>query len=333
MRVADPADIGHCVPMAAQVVHALEAELPAVVGRQTLLGAGEVALGLVLGELVLGHPFAPQLATTARVQPAELATKLHAALGHDPRGQGGVVVRREVEVDRLPPVEAVAAGHADRRPQQTGAAPVVDREHQPRDVQHRYLADAHRRVAGDAQAFGGIDVDALRAQLPRPLRRRAGGVGGADQRALVAFQLDPFGSAVAASPGQLVAQVLDDVGVGFLVAMCALGDDAHAGILVAHAAFGDVGAFLAVVGQLVGAEELVAAAELDVALEHRAVFLGRVERVAGDVGRQGGAILFRDRVRHRNVGERRYGVLYRAEPPVLDVFGRVCRKGHRDAQR
>src|SRR3546814_4971517 len=47
---------------------------------------------------------------------------------HEPGFQGHVVVRREVDVDRLAPVEAVAAGLADVRVEQAGHAPVVDRE-------------------------------------------------------------------------------------------------------------------------------------------------------------------------------------------------------------
>src|SRR5690606_12811557 len=127
-------------------------------------------------------------------------------------------------------------------------------------------------------------VDALGAQFPGALRWGAGRVGRADQGALVTLQLDPFGTAVAAALDQLVAQVLDGVGVGFLVAVGTLGEDPHAGVLVAHAALGDVGTFVALVGQLVGPEELVTAGEFNVALENRAVGFAGIQRVAGDVG-------------------------------------------------
>src|SRR3546814_15579203 len=67
-------------------------------------------------------------------------TLFRSALGHEPGFQGHGVVRREVDVDRLAPVEAVAAGLADVRVEQAGHAPVVDRELEPRYVQHRHLA-------------------------------------------------------------------------------------------------------------------------------------------------------------------------------------------------
>src|SRR5690606_11703042 len=108
-------------------------------------------------------------AFATRVQPAELATQLHAALGHQARIERCVVVGCQVQVDRLQPVETVAAGQFDLRVQQARAPTVVDREHQPRDVQHRYLADPHGRLMGHADAFGGVDVDALGAQFPGAL--------------------------------------------------------------------------------------------------------------------------------------------------------------------
>src|SRR3546814_2034863 len=60
-----------------------------------------------------------------------------------------VVVRREVDVDRLAPVEAVAVGLADVRVEQAGHAPVVDRELEPRYVQHRHLAHADGRIRSE----------------------------------------------------------------------------------------------------------------------------------------------------------------------------------------
>ncbi len=148
---------------------------------------------------------------------------------------------------------------------------------------------------------------------------------------MLALHLDLLGAAVAAPADQLVAQVLDGVAVRGLVAVGALGEDAHARVLVAHAPLGGVGPGLAVVDELVGAKELVAAGELHVALEHRAVGVA-VQHVAGDVGRQvlpvagladGG----------RRVQERRDRVLQRAQlPHAVRLLG-VDRQGGRDAQR
>ncbi len=46
-----------------------------------------------------------------------------------------------------------------------------------------------------------------------------------------------------------------------MVAGCAIGEHAHARILIAHVAFGDVLFGLLIVGELVGAEKLVATGE------------------------------------------------------------------------
>ena len=175
-------------------------------------------------------------------------------------------------------------------------------------------------------------VDAPGAQLPGPLRGRAGGVRRSDQRTLRTLHLDAFGAAVAATLGQLVAQVVDGVGVRVLVALGAFGDDAHPRVLVTHAAFGDVVAGLAVVGQLVGTQELVAAVERDVALEDRLLRFGRSQRVAFDVGglldanagQAGG---------RRGVREGGNDVFDGAQTPVLLIVGGMGRQGHRNTQR
>ena len=146
-------------------------------------------------------------------------------------------------------------------------AAVVDRELEPRHVQHRDLADADGRVVRGAEARIGIDVDALRAQFPVAVVGRAGRIGRTQQRALGARHLDGVGAAVAASLDQLVAHVVDLVRVLALVALRAVGDHAHARILVAHVAVGDVLLGLLVEGEVVGVQELVAALERDVALE------------------------------------------------------------------
>src|SRR5690606_22595522 len=94
---------------------------------------------------------------------------------------------------------------------------------------------------------------------------------------------DRVGAAVAAAVDQLVADVGDDVAVVVLAALGAVGDDADAGVLVAHVALGHVAPALGVEAQLVGAEELVAADQGEVALVLRGG-LGAAELVALDVG-------------------------------------------------
>src|SRR3546814_10678068 len=65
---------------------------------------------------------------------------LESWLAHPARGDCGVVIRREVQVNRLAIIETVAPGGTDARIKQAGAAPVVDRKRKPWHVQHRHLA-------------------------------------------------------------------------------------------------------------------------------------------------------------------------------------------------
>ena len=122
------------------------------------------------------------------------------------------------------------------------------------------------------------------------------------------------------------------MGVGFLVAFGAFGHHAHPVVLIADAALGDVLAGLAVVGELVGAQELVAAAERDVAGENGLLLLAAVEHVAEDVGRQGGADLAFGASR-RGIRECGDGVLDRTQPPIVLRFRGHGRQGDGDAQR
>src|SRR5690606_1186872 len=156
------------------------------------------------------------------------------------------------------------------------------------------------------------------AQLPAAFAGRAGRIGGAVQRAERPVHGDVVGAAVAASRDQLVADVVELVGVAVLVALGGFRDQAHARILVAHAAGGDVGAGLALVGELVRAEELVATTERHVALEH-GLFLGPAQGVAVDVGRLVDARAG-DAGRVLRIRECRDGIHDRAQAPVFWPF-------------
>src|SRR5690606_28776098 len=113
------------------------------------------------------------------------------------------------------------------------------------------------------------------------------------ERALRALHFDALGAAVAAALGQLVADVVDAMGIGALVALQALGDHAHPGILVTHAAGGDIGRRLVLEFQAVGAQELVSPAQRDVAFAGDVFAIDAAHVVAGDVGGLRGPFLRR----------------------------------------
>ena len=180
-RIADPVDVGARLPVAGDVLERGVAEHAPIAAAQ----------------VVVGHVGAFQRALAALHQVAELRAELEAARGHDPRRQGGIVVRCQVQVDRLPPVETVAAGIGDRGEQQAGAPAFVGGEHEPGHVQHRDLADPQGGAACDREALVRVDVDLARAQLPLALVRRAGRIRGALEAALVAHQGHAVRAAIA----------------------------------------------------------------------------------------------------------------------------------------
>ena len=255
--VADPVEVGAGLPKSAEVVERVVAEQAAV----------------AVAQVVVRHVGAFHDAGAILVQVAELSPEHEPACAHQPGAEGQVVVGRQVQVDRLAQVEAVAAGIGDRREQQAGAAAFVGRKHEPRQVDHRHLADPQRGATRDRHAFLGIHIDAPRADFPMPGFRRAGRIRGPAQRSDLAGEHYAVGAAVAALFQQLVVDALQGVGVLGLVALGAIGLQAQPGSLVADAAFGGIPLFFLVVDQLLGAHELVAAAQGHVAVEHR-VFLG-----------------------------------------------------------
>src|SRR3546814_20911031 len=74
------------------------------------LELGRLLVAVTAGQVVRGQVAEIELAAAGWSQVAELGVQHQPALGHEPGFQGHVVVRREVDVDRLAPVEAVAAG-------------------------------------------------------------------------------------------------------------------------------------------------------------------------------------------------------------------------------
>ncbi|MNV35932.1 hypothetical protein D3C71_1273930 [compost metagenome] len=265
--IADPGHVCTRLPVAVDVVIAAVLDFAAV----------------LVAQRVVGQVGGVQLTPAAAIEIAELIVQHQPALAHVARGEGVVVIRCQVEIDRLRVVEAVAAGHAQLRVQQTGLAPVVDRELEPRRVEHRHLADAQHRVAGGAEAGLVVHFDLRRDQLPHRLRGIAGGVGGMVHLPNRTLQVDRFGAAIAAPGDQLVLDVADLVGIGFLIAFGAFGHHPDRAVRVTDIAFGDVVAGLGIEAQVFGAHELVTALEHDVALV-LGNGAGAAELVAFDIG-------------------------------------------------
>ena len=126
--------------------------------------------------------------------------------------------------------------------------------------------------------------------------------------------------------GQLVMDPFDPVGFLALAATGALCGDAEAGILEADIAFRHVSVRIGIEGDVVSAQELVAAAQFDIAAQHRDLG-GAAGRVAGDVGRErarlgAGAAA----AGYRHVVERGHRIADRAEPVIRRHVG-VLRDG------
>ncbi|MCY1292414.1 hypothetical protein D9M70_416390 [compost metagenome] len=273
--------------------------------------------------LVLGHELAlvflvvevggAQLSLTAAGQVAEFAFRQQAALGHVARVQGGVVVRRQVEVVRRDQQEAGVAAAADGRRQEAGLATVVDREIDVRGIEHRNVLDPQGDVGRGAETGGRVQLDVVALQVPGVVARFAAGVGAilqADDGVFLALGVQR----VAAGVG-LVQHVLGVVDLGFAVVQLQLGVVAdHQGALVAQLDVADQ--FATVLGLVqvgfVGLHLHAALAQDHVAGEGGDLLLLLVARgLGGDVG---------GRIFHRRV-------VVHARTPRLDVGTGAIRAG------
>ncbi len=248
--IADPGQAGTGLPVGVDVV--IPAELHAA--------------AILVAQLVVGQVGGQQFAAATVVEVAEFVVEHEAALAHVARHQGVVEVRRQVQIDRLGVIEAVAPGQAHLRIEEAGLAAIIDRELEVGRPQDRHLADPQHRVACGAETGVVIDLDLRCRQLPYRLRGIAGGVGGAVHLADRTLQVDRLGATIAAAGHQLILDIADLVGVAFLVALGATGLHPDRGVLVTDIALGDVVAAFGIEAQVVGAQELVAALERDIAL-------------------------------------------------------------------
>jgi hypothetical protein len=117
--------------------------------------------------------FAAVLPPLAAEQVAELTAELQAALGHDPRRDRRVVVRREVEVVGQRELDAARARRSCRRHEEATLALVGERELEPRRVEDRCAEEAHGRVMRGADHPVRVEVELVRLQVPILARRDA----------------------------------------------------------------------------------------------------------------------------------------------------------------
>ena len=178
------------------------------------------------------------LAFAALGQVAELTLHQQAALGHVGRVEGGVVVRRQVEVVGRRQREAGVAGGADTRSKEAGLAAIVDREIDVGGVEDRNVFHPQGHVGRGTEAGGGIQLDVVAFQVPGVAARFTTGKGAvleADHGALFALGVERAAAYVA-----LVDHVFGVLDLGLAIVQLDLGavaDHQHAVVANAHIAF------------------------------------------------------------------------------------------------
>ncbi len=261
---------------------------PPVRAEHALVTPAEVA-AVAVGEIVVGQPVAFELAAMAFAQVAELRAQHHAATAQHAGVEGGIVVRREVEVIRHAQVNAALVVVAEAGIQEAAATALVDGEAGVGQPQHRHPAQPQGGVAHAAHARLAVQVHGLRAQRPTAPAGIAGAVVHRLQIAARPDELGAVGLAVAAQGDQLVAQRLHATAVGGKIAGDAGGGYGDRSVLVAHVAFGTVGGGGVGVVETVGAQVLVGAAQVDIAGQPVHILAADIEMIGFQVGRRGGA--------------------------------------------
>ena len=263
---------------------------------------------------------------------AKLAAEHQPALAQIARRQGGIVVRRKIEIIRNAEIEAIAFRQPETRIQQAALARIVERETQVRRIQHRHIADTDGRVVRLADIGFAIDIHRVGADFPLAVGWIAGRIGDPAIGLLLALDGRLHRLAVAALVEQLVLDVVEggDVLGGLRVGLA--GGQPHGRILVAHRPFGLIAIGLVVVGHLVGQQPLVGAFNLGIALECGDILQVRVDQIRLCVRRTGiaiGGVAGRCLAR-----KRRHRIRSAAQDPGigLRLLG-LRRHRHRQAQR
>ena len=200
------------------VGHLVEVQVAGEPGCQLLVVAPRIEPARGVGLAVVGQDLGVGLALDRlrRVeQVAELTADLQAALGHDPRRDRRVVVRREVEVVGQRDVEAARARLPDDRYQEARLALAGQRELDPGRVEDRHAHEVESRIVGDADLLPGVDLDRLAAQEPVLARRDARRHAGLqDVVAVGADEGEAIGIAAHTDLAHREARVLEIAGLG-----------------------------------------------------------------------------------------------------------------------
>src|SRR5690554_5867039 len=192
LEVVVIADVG-VIDTAAQARSEVTGVLPAV--HPALVLVSGLQLPLVLA--VIQHR-GTDLAGAGGRQVAEFTLQLQAPVGHQRRIEGGVVVRRQVEVVGLGIGAARVAAVGQAGHQQAALAPVVQREVEVGGVEHRHVLDLEGHVSGFTPALFPVQFDIVAVQAPGVATRITGSIGavGNDDHRIV-----PATQAVGGAPG------------------------------------------------------------------------------------------------------------------------------------
>ena len=128
-------------------------------------------------DTIVGQDFRDDLAHGRLEQVAALAAEHQAALGHHPRRECRVVIRREVEVVGRGELEAADLRRAGDRRQESGLAFVGQRKLQPRRREHRRVQKEDPGAMRGADRAQAVDLDFVTDEIPIVIRRDACRVG------------------------------------------------------------------------------------------------------------------------------------------------------------
>ncbi len=232
--------------------------------------------------------FAVEFAAAARQEVAELAHQHHAAVGEDPRCQGGIHLRGDIPVKGREHFKAVAVGIAEARKQETGLAFVTQREGGVGGIEYRHALDAEHHVPGFPPVVFVIERDLAGRQVPEIIFRIAGAVVhfGEFRFALV-FMVDAVRLAPRAVPPHDITGIFEPAAFLFKFDARRFSADINGIVPVFDIAFEFRGRPRLVIGDGIGAELLPVPADLHVAAQHRNALLFKLGLIRGDVGLAG----------------------------------------------
>ena len=174
--VADFGVVNSAAPALANATAMIDTGSPAILALQRFhLGDG---VNFNITAVVITEPGSTESGFCHPREVAQFQLQHLAAFLYVARGNGGVVIGGQVEINGLRVIQAIFIAKADLWVQQSAGATIIDRIAYPGQVNDGYVFDFNTHMLGGGDACLRVDSNVAGGHRPGVIARLAGGIGG-----------------------------------------------------------------------------------------------------------------------------------------------------------